>query len=34
MEIWCENIRTKEKKKLWKKKNRTESFGYPWKVMK
>lgn len=30
-EVWCQNLRTKEKKKLWRKKNSTESFAYPWK---
>ncbi|XP_032226483.2 mitochondrial genome maintenance protein MGM101 isoform X1 [Nematostella vectensis] len=30
---WCENVRTKEKKKLWRKKDRkpTDAFSYPWK---
>ena len=33
-EIWCENVRTKEKKKLWRRKDVTEPFPYPWKEMK
>lgn len=30
---WCENIRTREKKKLWRRKDRkpTIAFQYPWK---
>ena len=30
-EIWCENVRTKEKKRLWRRKNSTQPFAYPWK---
>lgn len=33
-DIWCENIRSKEKKKLWKKKGSRELFPYPWKHIK
>ena len=33
-EIWCENVRTKEKKKLWRRKNVSEPFSYPWKEIK
>jgi hypothetical protein len=32
--VWCENHRTKEKKKLWKKKSSNEQFAYPWKEIK
>lgn len=30
---WCENARTREKKKLWRRKDRkpTDAFQYPWK---
>ena len=30
---WCENVRTREKKKLWRRKDRksTDAFQYPWK---
>ena len=30
-EVWCQNLRTKEKKKLWRKKSNREPFAYPWK---
>jgi hypothetical protein len=33
-EIWCENVRTKDKKKLWRRKDISEPFPYPWKEMK
>jgi hypothetical protein len=32
-EIWCENARNKEKKRLWRKANSGETFPYPWKEM-
>lgn len=32
-EVWCENARNKEKKRLWRKANSGESFSYPWKEM-
>ena len=32
-EVWCENVRSKEKKKLWKKKGSRDLFPYPWKAM-
>ncbi|XP_031561506.1 mitochondrial genome maintenance protein MGM101-like [Actinia tenebrosa] len=30
---WCENVKTKEKKKMWRRKDRkpTDAFFYPWK---
>ena len=30
---WCENVRTREKKKLWRRKDRkpTDAFQYPWR---
>ena len=34
VEVWCENVRTKDKKKLWKKKKSREQFPYPWKEVK
>ena len=33
-EIWCENVRTKDKKKLWRRKDVSEPFPYPWKEIK
>ncbi|XP_065913477.1 mitochondrial genome maintenance protein mgm101 homolog [Dysidea avara] len=30
-DVWCENVRTKERKRLWRKKKNTQSFPYPWK---
>jgi len=30
-EVWCENVRTKEKKRLWRRKDSTQPFAYPWK---
>jgi len=33
-DVWCENVRTKEKKKLWKKLSSKEVFPYPWKEAK
>lgn len=33
-ELWCENVRTKDKKKLWRRKDRPEPFAYPWKEIK
>ena len=31
--VWCENVRTKERKKMWRRKDRkpTDAFFYPWK---
>lgn len=32
-DVWCENVRTKDKKKLWRKKNSNSTpFAYPWKA--
>lgn len=33
LNTWCENVRTREKKKLWRRKDRksTDAFQYPWK---
>ncbi|CAH3161032.1 unnamed protein product [Porites lobata] len=33
LSAWCENVRTREKKKLWRRKDRktTDAFQYPWK---
>ena len=33
MNTWCENVRTRDKKKLWRRKDRksTDAFQYPWK---
>ena len=30
---WCENVKNKEKKKMWRRKDRksTDAFFYPWK---
>lgn len=33
-EVWCENVRSKEKKKLWKKKGSLNQFPYPWRDVK
>lgn len=30
-EVWCENVRTKDRKKLWRKKGVGDLFPYPWK---
>uniref|UniRef100_A0A1X7T6X7 Mitochondrial genome maintenance protein MGM101 n=2 Tax=Amphimedon queenslandica TaxID=400682 RepID=A0A1X7T6X7_AMPQE len=30
VEVWCQNQRTKEKKKFWVKKNSKQQFSYPW----
>ncbi|CAI8009253.1 Mitochondrial genome maintenance protein mgm101 homolog [Geodia barretti] len=32
-EAWCENVRNKEKKRLWRKASSGETFPYPWKEM-
>ena len=32
-EVWCENQRSKEKKRLWRKRLSGEAFHYPWKEM-
>ena len=34
VDIWCQNERTREKKKLWRKANSKDAFPYPWKEMK
>jgi len=33
LSAWCENVRNREKKKLWRRKDRkaTDAFQYPWK---
>ena len=31
-ELWCENIRTKERRKLWHRKDSDGLFSYPWKT--
>lgn len=30
-DVWCENVRTKEKRKLWRRKDSPEPLPYPWK---
>ncbi|XP_062501474.1 uncharacterized protein LOC134178612 [Corticium candelabrum] len=30
-EVWCENVRTKERRKLWRRKDSDDVFPYPWK---
>lgn len=30
-DVWCENVRTKDKKRLWRRKEAAEPFPYPWK---
>ena len=34
MDVWCENVRTKDKKRLWRRKDVTEPFPYPWREQK
>jgi hypothetical protein len=31
-EVWCENVRTKERRKLWQRKGLNGLFPYPWKT--
>ena len=30
-ELWCENVRNRERKKLWRRKDLSDPFPYPWK---
>ena len=30
-ELWCENVRNKERKKLWRRKDSADPFPFPWR---